>query len=137
MGAPIFRSPEDEPKIPEAPMRMRTATAEEILARGVWLAPYLFDGHEVLIAVDSRGCVRKHVKLAPEINLERAVRWLEALLDRLDPVAAPLQLVKSAPTPKPFTAPTPMPNDPRGESHLDQALRLARLRAKAFRRVHG
>src|SRR5690349_6646764 len=125
MGASIFRSPECDPKDTEAPMQMRTATAEEFLTRGVWLAPYLFDGFEVLIAVDSRGCVRKHVKLEPKINLDRAVRWLEALLDRLDPLPAPLLLVKTAPAPPKIPRPAaPIPNDPRAESHLDQVLRL-------------
>lgn len=74
------------------------ATAEQRLARGVWKAPYRFEGVEVLIAVDSQGNVRKHVKLAAGVDVIRATAWLQQLLDRIDPPRPKLQLVTTGPT---------------------------------------
>lgn len=110
-------------------MHWRTATAEELLTRGVWLAPYLWENTEVLIAVDSRGCVRKHVKLRPGVDEVRAVKWLEQLLDRIDPPRPKLELVKPI-----------EPNDDQRphacqrDDHLSFAIRLANQAAHRFRR---
>jgi hypothetical protein len=42
-------------------------------------------GYDVLIAVDRRGDVVKRVQLREGVNEERAVAWLEELLERVDP----------------------------------------------------
>lgn len=82
-------------------MQRATSAAEQLLERGVYRAPYLVDGSEVLIAIDSRGVARKHVKLRDGVNEARATEWLRGLLDRLDPVDARprLELVKPSPAP--------------------------------------
>lgn len=82
---------------------MPNSTAESILDRGVYRAPYLVDGDAVLIAVDSRGVARKHVKFRPGVDEDRAAEWLRALLDRIDPPfrAPKLTLIKNEePAPK-------------------------------------
>jgi hypothetical protein len=56
-----------------------------MLDRGVWREPYTMAGHDVLIAVDRRGDVVKRVQLREGVDEERAVAWLEELLERLDP----------------------------------------------------
>lgn len=72
------------------------AAADEILGRGVYKAPYLVDGVEVLIAIDARGAARKHLKLRPGVSEHRATAWLREWLDRIDPRPT-LKLVTSAP----------------------------------------
>jgi hypothetical protein len=59
--------------------------AGQRLARGVYKAPYLVNGFEVLFAVDRHGVARKHIKIAQIMNEERGTRWLELWLDRIDP----------------------------------------------------
>lgn len=59
--------------------------AGQRLARGVYKAPYLVNGFEVLFAVDRDGVARKHLKIAQIMTEERATRWLELWLDRVDP----------------------------------------------------
>lgn len=72
-----------------------------LLARGVWLAPYLVDRVPVLIAVDAHGVVRKHVKLRDGVDEDHATEWLWQLLDRIDPPVQ-LRLVKPEATPVPI-----------------------------------
>lgn len=117
-------------------MQIRKATAEEMLERGVYVAPYLFQGVAVLIAVDRNGDVRKHLKLTPGVDEVRAVRWLEQLLDRIDPPRPQLQLVKSTPAVahRAIVPNDRAPTDPRDETHLAFALRMARRSAHRFRR---
>jgi hypothetical protein len=79
----------------------RIAAAESILERGVYRAPYLVDGVEVLIAVDSRGVARKHVKLKAGVSESRATDWLRGLLDRVDPLPQ-LRLVRDDPPSRKF-----------------------------------
>jgi len=78
---------------------MLPAASDAMLDRGVYLAPYLVQGFEVLIAVDSRGVARKHVKLRRGVSEPRATAWLRAFLDRVDPVPR-LQLVREDPPSK-------------------------------------
>jgi hypothetical protein len=78
-----------------------------LLARGIWKAPYLVDGFEVLVAIDSRSAARKHLKLRPGVSEERAAAWLEQLLDRIDPVMK-LELVN--------------PSTPAAPKEIDEAL---------------
>ena len=110
-------------------MHWRQATADDLLTRGVWLAPYLWQNTEVLIAVDSKGSVRKHVKLRPGVDEVRLVRWMEELLDRLDPPRPPLTLVKAEPNEdhrRPYAC--------QRDDHLAFALRVANRAAQRFRR---
>jgi hypothetical protein len=72
------------------------APPDPILARGVYRAPYLVDGVEVLVAIDSRGSARKHVKLRAGVDELRAKEWLEDLLDRIDPLPK-IELVRESP----------------------------------------
>jgi hypothetical protein len=71
----------------------KIAVTESVLNRGVYRVPYLVDGAEVLIAVDSCGVARKHVKLRAGVTEERATDWLRNLLDRIDPLPQ-LRLVR-------------------------------------------
>lgn len=64
---------------------MRNAAAAKLLGRGVWVADYLLDGRPVLLAVDSRGELRKRVRLASDADEEFAREWLEGLLEHYDP----------------------------------------------------
>ena len=109
---------------------MRTAaTAEQLLERGVWLAPTRLDGCPILVAVDSCGNERKRVKLLPEIDEERAVRWLEQLLDRVDPPRPRLTLIREYRSRGPEPKPEPDGYRP-WEDQLAYALRMARNRAR-------
>jgi hypothetical protein len=97
---------------------MSAVPALQLLARGVWRAPYLVDDVPVLIAVDRFGVVRKHVKLRDGVDVDRAAEWLAELLDRVDP---PLRLVKPIPASQP-----PRVIDPR--LYTDPRSPLARRR---------
>jgi hypothetical protein len=70
----------------------RAAAAEVRLERGVYFAPYIVGDYEVLIAIDSRGRARKHLKLVPGLSEERATAWLRQWLDRINPVEQPPKL---------------------------------------------
>jgi hypothetical protein len=73
------------------------------LERGVWEAPYRLKGVPLLIVVDRRGDVRKHVKLTPGVDPVRAAVWCREWLDRIDPTPR-LELVTDAslrPAPRP------------------------------------
>ena len=60
--------------------------ADHQLPRGVYRAPYRIDGCPVLYAVTSAGeRLKKIVVLRPGVSEERAVRWFEEILDRVDP----------------------------------------------------
>jgi hypothetical protein len=109
---------------------MQQATAEQLLVRGVWKAPYLFDGVEVLIAVDSRGCVRKHLKLRGGVDEIRAVQWLEGLLNRIDPPAPRLTLLHPGPRMRVGSDPCERPI----EDALTAALRRAKAASRQFYR---
>lgn len=67
-------------------MQGAAARDNELLERGVIYAPYLVHGRPVLIAIDSKGEARKHLKLENGITEEMGTRWLLTLLDRIDPV---------------------------------------------------
>ena len=114
---------------------MRTAVVpeNELLERGVIYAPYLVRGCRVLIAIDSKGEARKHLKIENGITEEIATRWLTAWLDRVDPVPK-LELV----TPR-LVRPHPIvrytnpvdPNDFR--AYRNRLIRNAAQRVRIFR----
>lgn len=109
---------------------MQSAAAHKLLDRGVWLAPYLFDDREqlpVLIAVDRRGVVRKHVKLRAGVDEQRATDWLWQVLDRIDPIQ--LRLVEPSPTRTRREVDPRLYEDPR--SPLARRRYVARLTAAA------
>lgn len=56
-----------------------------LLPRGVYKARYRVKGVEVLVAIDSKGDVRKHLKIEHPCDEPRLKRALEELLDMLDP----------------------------------------------------
>lgn len=74
---------------------MPTATAYQLLSRGVHRADYLVQGFPVLIAVDSNGNCLRRVKMAPDVHEGVARAFLTGLLDHHDPLRPPLRLVKS------------------------------------------
>jgi hypothetical protein len=57
--------------------------------RGVWVAPYLIDGHQVVIAVTGDGCCVASVVLHPRLVAAEIERYLAHLLETVDPVRAP------------------------------------------------
>jgi len=64
-----------------------------LLDRGVWKAPYLLNGREVLQAIDRHGnCVRR-VRLSLGVDEEVARAWLEGYLEHVDPLPQ-LRLVR-------------------------------------------
>jgi hypothetical protein len=69
----------------------------------------------VLVAIDSKGEQRKRVKLLPEISYDHAKRWLEELLDRVDPVPVrpKLELVRDTPSQRRERRPHPAHADDR------------------------
>lgn len=66
-------------------MSLASEDRPENLKRGVYVAPYLVHGLAVLIAIDSTGQARKHLKLRPHFSEHEAADWLRAFLDRIDP----------------------------------------------------
>lgn len=80
---------------------MQTVSAGgEVPPRGVYEELYRIAGCHVLVAIDSKGDARKRVKLLPGISYDRAKRWLEELLERVDPIVPPppmLTLVRDLP----------------------------------------
>ena len=78
-----------------------SAAARRLLGRGVWWADYLRDGRPVLLAIDSRGECIKRVRLVRDEDEELAREWLDGLLEHYDPPRR-LELVRTAPAPKPF-----------------------------------
>lgn len=95
---------------------------QEIPGRGVYEAPYLVQGHPALIAVDSKGVARKHVKLLPGASYDRVKLALEELLDRIDPKPK-LELVRDRPA-----------TNPRRRQHVHPA-QLASDRHAYYRRL--
>lgn len=68
--------------------------------RGVLRARWTIDGYPVLYALKANGDrLKKIVVLREGVSEERAYRWLNELLDRLDPPRPQLHLVKP-PTPR-------------------------------------
>jgi hypothetical protein len=112
------------------------ATKSEILERGVYEADYLVGGHQVLVAIDSRGNARKHVKLTPGVSYARAKAWLEQLLDRIDPPLE-LRLVRGggAPPPAPARAASDAVRDGRPTHADDRRLYTRRLARAAAARL--
>ena len=77
--------------------RIVTNSMPAELPRGVYRAPYRIDGCPVLYAVTSAGeRFKKIIVLREGVSEERAVRWFEELLDRVDP-RPQLQLVTDKP----------------------------------------
>lgn len=107
------------------------ATKSETLERGVYEADYLVQGHRVLVAIDSQGNARKHVKLTAGVSYARAKAWLEQLLDRIDPVPA-LRLVRRDSAPG-LSAPAPASNPAQGgrPTHADDRRLYTRRLAQA------
>ncbi|NUO62682.1 MAG: hypothetical protein HOQ34_03825 [Gemmatimonadaceae bacterium] len=80
---------------------MHGSAAEEMEARGVYVADWTMDGHRVLYAVTSAGeRLKKLIVLRPGVSEERAVRWFEEVLDRVDPPRPVLRLVPPSPPPR-------------------------------------
>lgn len=102
------------------------ATKAVMLERGVYETPYLVDGVRALIAIDSRGVARKHIKLRAGVSYDRAKAYLEELLERIDPEPR-LELVRDA-TPATIGVP---PRLPRGQTSFDPHDRRAYLRRVA------
>lgn len=74
------------------------SAANEVAPRGVYKALYHVKGKAVLVAVDSKGDARKHMKIHRAEDEPMIKRALEELLDMLDPVPGP-KLVRDAPSP--------------------------------------
>ncbi|NUO65332.1 MAG: hypothetical protein HOQ12_01840 [Gemmatimonadaceae bacterium] len=80
---------------------MHSNAVRETLERGVYRAPYQMNGCGVLFAVTSRGeRLQKIVVLRPGVSEARAMRWLEEVLDRVDPPRPPLRLLPPTPPPR-------------------------------------
>ena len=107
------------------------ARRSEVLPRGVYEATYRVEGYEVLVAIDSAGNARKHVKLKPGVSYARAKAWLEDVLDRIDPPRE-LRLLNASSIPAPSR---PLPS--RRPTHADDfrayRRRLARAAAAKIR----
>jgi hypothetical protein len=103
---------------------------DEMLSRGVYLAPYLVKGFPTLIGIDSRSHAVKHLILRPATNEERAWTLMEQWLDQFNPT---LRLVTELP-PAPRSRTPRQPIPPAAyEDHLTFALRLARRFAQTHR----
>lgn len=103
---------------------------EELLRRGVYIAPYLVRGFPALIGIDSRNWAVKHFLIRPATSEEQAWQLMEAWLDRFNPK---LQLVREVP-PAPPRRPPREPIPPHlYEDQLTFALRLARRYAQNHR----
>jgi hypothetical protein len=76
-------------------MTASSAAQTELPPRGVYEAPFRVGGFDALLAVDSKGDVRKVSKLLPGAIYSRVWAALEAELDRIDPVPQ-LRLVSNA-----------------------------------------
>lgn len=104
---------------------------DELLSRGIYLAPYMVKGCPALIAVDSCGWAVKHLILRPAMDEERAWSVMEAWLDKFNPT---LQLVRETPKAAPQQRTPPRPIPPSAyEDQLTFALRLARRFAREHR----
>lgn len=78
---------------------LRHAAFGELLDRGVYIAPYLTRGHEVLIAVTSgHEWLRPEIVLDDGIDPKAAKRKLQDWLEQIDPDP------KVLPFPEPLTA---------------------------------
>lgn len=115
-------------------MRMRPATPEEMLNRGVYFAPYLVKGFPALVAIDSRQWAVKHFILRPTTDESAAWAYMEQWLERFDPVPQ-LKLVTSEGAPAVAAMSAMRPKiDPRAyEDHVGFALRMARQNVRKFR----
>jgi hypothetical protein len=67
----------------------------ESAKRGVWVAPYLIDGHQVVIAVASKGHIVASVVLHPRLVAAEIERYLAHLLETVDP--RPMRLHADSP----------------------------------------
>jgi hypothetical protein len=105
------------------------ARRSAVLDRGVYEADYLVDGLEVLVAIDSRGNARKHLKLKAGVSYDHAKRWLEQLLDRIDPPTT-LRLV-SHEEPLPYKPVAPFSTVSAFPTHADDPRAYRRRLAKA------
>jgi hypothetical protein len=74
------------------------AEASEVAPRGVYKALYYVKGKAVLVAIDSKGDARKHLKIERGEDEPQLKRALEEFLDMVDPLPGP-QLVREAPSP--------------------------------------
>lgn len=103
---------------------------DELLCRGVYLAPYLVRGFPALIGIDSRAWAIKHFLIRPATSEEQAWQLMERWLDQFNPT---LQLVRE-PTPAPRRRPArdPIPSH-LYEDQLTVALRMARRFAQSHR----
>lgn len=72
-------------------------TNPRLLRRGIYKAPYLKDGYEVLVAIKANHDWLQDLVLKPGITEDRGVRWLQQKLNRLDPPAPQLFLVPAVP----------------------------------------
>jgi hypothetical protein len=131
----VLSIPEQHRTKTEAADEMVPTTARQLLDRGVWREPYTMAGYDVLIAVDRRGDVVKRVQLREGVNEERAVAWLEELLERVDPMPV-LRLVDPSPAPRrlhPAREVDPRlyadPRTPQGKRRYIQQLTRAAVRA--------
>jgi hypothetical protein len=77
-----------------------------LLGRGVWKAPFLINGNEVLLAINSQHDILRFVQLLPGLDEDIEATALEALLDRVDRVTLKL-VAEPAPT---HTAPDARPS---------------------------
>lgn len=83
--------------------------AGEVAPRGVYKALYYVKGKAVLVAIDSKGEARKHLKIDRREDEPRLKRALEELLDAIDPLPGP-KLVRDMPSPSwPYDGSTPPP----------------------------
>jgi hypothetical protein len=103
---------------------------EELLRRGIYLAPYLVRGFPALIGIDSRSWAVKHFIIRTATSEEQAWAWMEGWLDRFNPT---LQLVRETPrVPEPRRPREPIPAH-MYEDQLTFALRMARRFAQTHR----
>lgn len=72
--------------------------ASDVAPRGVYKALYYVKGKAVLVAIDSKGDARKHLKIERGDDEPKLKRALEEFLDMVDPLPGP-KLVRDAPSP--------------------------------------
>jgi hypothetical protein len=83
--------------------------SSEVAPRGVYKALYNVKGRAVLVAIDSKGDARKHLKIERGEEEPQLKRALEEFLDMVDPLPGP-QLVREEAGPGwPYDRSTPPP----------------------------
>jgi hypothetical protein len=65
------------------------AEASDVAPRGVYKALYFVKGKAVLVAIDSKGDARKHLKIERGDDEPKLKRALEEFLDMVDPLPGP------------------------------------------------